>query len=202
MNSRLALAITKAKKGSAHKSIIEAAIARGQGLGSSGARLETFIEGTCLPQLPGSIILIDCLTENPTQTRIDIRAVLKKFDASTITTTYGFEKQGIIIFEHKEGVSFDDFAEAAIETEALNVEEDEEGNYTVTTAVSDITKITNQISSQLALEVKESEIFFHPISTEPISDDELRVQFHDLVTQLEGVSSVRAVYTNEEEKDS
>jgi transcriptional/translational regulatory protein YebC/TACO1 len=195
------LAIQKAKKGSCHKATIDGAIARGQGLSSSGAKLETFIEGAKLPQSPSTTILIDCLTDNQTQTRIDIRAIFKKFGATSSSTTYMFDKIGRIVFAAKDDLDFDAFAEYAIDSGVDNFEQDEEGNYCIEMAVSDMTSIGGQIKEHFGLEIQESEIIWKPQMTQPVSEQEVRDQLHDLVEQLEELPSVRAVYTNEAESE-
>jgi transcriptional/translational regulatory protein YebC/TACO1 len=194
-NPRLALAILKAKKGSCHKSSIDAAIARGQGLSSSGAKLETFVEGATLTQTPSAAILIDCLTDNQTQTRIDIRAVLKKFNAITASTTYLFDRIGKITFSPREGVAFDTFAEYAIEEGVLNFE-DGDNNWIVETEVSNITSIGNRIVEHLDLKIEELEIIWKPKMDQSIEDSAVQELLRDMIEQLEEISSVRGVYTN------
>jgi transcriptional/translational regulatory protein YebC/TACO1 len=195
------LAIQKAKKASLQRATIDAAVARGQGLSSSGAKLETFIEGATLSQSPSTALLIDCLTDNQTQTRIDIRAIFKKFGATPSSTTYQFEKIGSIVFFAKEDVDFDAFAEIAIDAGVENFEQDEEGKYMIETEVSSMTSIGNTIREHFGLDMQESEIIWKPSSPQPIVDDEVRMQLHEMVEHLEEVPSVRGVYTNESEND-
>jgi transcriptional/translational regulatory protein YebC/TACO1 len=192
----LAQAIVRAKKGSCQKAIIDAAIARGQGLSASGAKLETFIEGGTLSQTPSTAILIDCLTDNPNQNRIDIRGIFKRFGVTSSSTTYLFDKIGKIKLQPKEGVSFEAFWEVALDAGASEVEVDENNCFLVETEVSNITKIIEKCKEALSLEVLESEIIWKPQIESPV-DDEASIQLHELIEQLEELPSVRAVYTNQ-----
>jgi transcriptional/translational regulatory protein YebC/TACO1 len=143
-------------------------------------------------------VLIDCLTDNQTQTRIEIRAVLKKFEAITASTTYLFDRIGKITFIAKEGVAFDAFAECAIEGGALDFMEDGDKNWVIESEVSDITSIGNRIVEQLDIEIQESEIVWRSKMGWDQSFEASGIQdnLRDMMEQLEEISSVRRVYTN------
>lgn len=70
MNPRLALCLVIAKKNAVPKASIEAAIARGQGLSTTGAALESLVLEAILP--PSIATIIECQTDNKLRALADL----------------------------------------------------------------------------------------------------------------------------------
>ncbi|TKA71829.1 hypothetical protein B0A49_06172, partial [Cryomyces minteri] len=94
INPRLAHAIATAKKSGFAKASIEAAIARGQGVSASGAKLESLTIEAILP--PSVAVVIDCETDNKLRTLADVRLLIKHYEGNVTPTNYLFAKKGRI----------------------------------------------------------------------------------------------------------
>src|ERR1700743_2134873 len=119
MNSRLAHAISVAKKGQLSKTAIENAIAKGQGKSPSGQALENVPIEAMLPH--GVAAMIECQTDNKARTLMDIRYTIGKAGGTTTPTAFMFEKKGRVSFEEQDKVGAEDALEDAIEAGALDI---------------------------------------------------------------------------------
>jgi transcriptional/translational regulatory protein YebC/TACO1 len=192
MNTRLADAIARARKASMPKANIETAIARGQGLSVSGSKLEPFLEEASYP--PGIAILVDVLTDNKQQAKIDIRKIFKFHGANLSNTAYLFEKRGQLVFGAKEGVDEESMLEEAVNVNALDVEMSESG-WTVYTEIQDMTVVTEHLKNKLGLEIEESEIIWDAKDLIEV-DDKAAVPLLDMIEKLKEIPSVKEIYTN------
>ncbi|KAF2156258.1 DUF28-domain-containing protein [Myriangium duriaei CBS 260.36] len=196
-NPRLADLITKAKKNGFAKHSIEAAIARGQGKSVTGAALEScIIEGI----LPGNVgVLVDCETDSRARTLQNLRLVLKRHGGNASPSNYLFEKKGKVVLEGKEGMGADEALEAALDSGALDVEEDEDGNIVVFTQPTEVRAVADSISKALDVPVSSSEIIWVPNedTAVPMQEVEAASGFCKFVDDLnENDSTVQGVYMN------
>ncbi|PVH99364.1 YebC-like protein [Periconia macrospinosa] len=196
MNARLALVIATAKKNAVPKASIEAAIARGRGLSTTGAALETVTLEAILP--PAIAVIIEAQTESKNRTLADLRLLVKEAGGNVTPVGYMFEKKGRIRFEKKEGAGVDDILEPALDAGALDVLEDEEGHVVVYTDPAQTVATGEALAREAGFDMAESDIIFDPNHDTLVAlDDEAAARdlgkFLDL---LADVSGLQGVYLN------
>ncbi|OCK79553.1 YebC-like protein [Lepidopterella palustris CBS 459.81] len=195
-NPRLALAISTAKKAGVPKTIIENALARGQGVSASGAALESVVVEAIMP--PSVATVIDCQTDNKLRTLADIRLIIKEHDGTVTPTDYLFGKKGRITFLEKEGVGVDEVLEQALDAGALDVVEGEDGKVVVFTETNETKSTAQALSSSLGLEIKETEIIWDPNEETKvgIEDEEAAKRLSKFLDKIRDISGVQGVYMN------
>ena len=161
-NTRLADAVTKAKREGFPKASIEAAIARGQGKSSTGATLESVtIEGI----LPGNVgVVVECETIGRARTISALKNALKKAGGAASPSAYLFERMGRILLECNKEVEEEHLLEAALNAGATDVQIDKEGTLQVFCDPSS-TKVVEEYmitSTDLGARLSASEIVWSP----------------------------------------
>lgn len=174
------------------KSNIETAIARGQGLSVTGASLESILEEAVFP--PGVAVLVDILTDNKQQAKIDIRKVFKLHGANLSNTAYLFDKKGRLTLQSKEGVNEEMLLEEAVNVDALDVQEAESG-WIISTEIKDLTLVADHLKTTLDMDIEESEIVWS--AKELLDIDEKAASLLDeMIDKLKEIPSVKEIYTN------
>ena len=168
-NTRLAAAITAAKKAGFPKQSIEAAIARGQGRSSSGAALENITIEAMLPNAIAAVI--ECQTDSKLRLLQVLRDMFKDHGANITPTTYLFDRKGKLVFEPCAGASGDELLEHAIEAGALDVETNEDGNIVVLTEPNEITSVAEALTQSLGLKIESTEIIWDPKKESAVNVD-------------------------------
>ncbi|OCK91348.1 YebC-like protein [Cenococcum geophilum 1.58] len=196
INPRLALAISTAKKAGVPKSLIESAIARGQGISASGAALESVVVEAMLP--PAVATVIDCQTDNKLRTLADIRLLIKEHEGSVTPTTYLFEKKGRIVFREKDGVGVEEVLEEVLEAGALDVIENSEGKVVVFTETNETKATAQALASSLGLEISETDIIWDPTENTKVEleEEEAAKRLGRFLEELQEISGVQGVYMN------
>ncbi|EEP78678.1 predicted protein [Uncinocarpus reesii 1704] len=143
------------------KATIDAAIARGQGISSSGAPLEQL---TIEAMLPGSVaVVIVCLTDQKARTMQDVRTILKKSGGTISPVTFLFEKKGKVVFEKDpQGKSADDYLEDAIDAGAADISADSEGRLILYTEPTMTKSVGEAMSATAGLKIESSDIIWDP----------------------------------------
>lgn len=199
-NPRLTLALSNAKRASIPKTVIEAAIARGQGLSVSGQALEAL---TIEAMLPGNVAaVIECLTDQKARVLQDVRHIIKNNGGIVTPTTFLFERKGRVVMEKKEDTNPDDYLDQAIEAGAADVTTDDKGRLVVLTNPSE-TKTVGEIFARLSgLAIQELEIIWDPNahSMVGVKDEEQAKALEDLLGALREEPSVQEVYMNSVEQ--
>ncbi|KAK2764949.1 hypothetical protein FQN54_008648 [Arachnomyces sp. PD_36] len=195
-NPRLALAISNAKKASLPKSSIETSIARGQGISSSGAALESVTIEAMLP--PSVAAIIECQTDQKARLLQDVRHIIREMGGTVTPTSYLFERKGKIVFEKVEGLNVDDYLDPAIEAGALDVTEDEEGRLTVYTEPTDTKAASEKLAESTGLKIESCEVVWDPNkdTMTKVEDEEAAKNLEDLVAAVREDSSVQEIYLN------
>ena len=194
-NTRLASAITNAKKGTVSKALIESAIARGQGKSTSGARLESLTIEAMLPFTVGAII--ECQTDQKLRTLQDIRLLVSRHGGSIASTSFLFERKGKVVFGKKEGISTDLVLDPAIEAGAIDVDVEDTGRMVVETEASQLSAVTGKLAHFFGLEVEFSDIVHVPKEdTLVLLSEENMAEIEEVVALLEEELSVQNVYIN------
>ncbi|KAJ5622936.1 hypothetical protein N7490_011541 [Penicillium lividum] len=199
-NPRLTLALSKAKRASIPKIVIEAAIAHGQGLSVTGQALESL---TIEAILPGSVAaVIECQTDQKARVLQDIRHSIKTYGGTVTPTTFLFEKKGRVTLEKKDGLNPDDYLDHAIEAGATDIIADEEGRLVVFTDPSETKKVGERFSELSGLTIEGLEFFWdpNPDSMVEVRDEEQAEITGNLLSSLRDEPSVQDIYLNTMDK--
>lgn len=196
-NPRLTLALSNAKRAGVPKSVIEAAIARGQGLSVTGAALEPVTIEAMLPHSVAAVI--ECQAEQKARVLQDIRYIIKDAGGTVTPTTYLFEKKGRVVFEKKEdAINPDDYLEQAIEAGATDLMTDALGRLVVYTAPTDTKSVGEVLSKVTGLSIEEFGIFWDPNKDTLVNlaEEEHVKELEDTLNTLREDPSVQDIYVN------
>ncbi|KAM4054781.1 transcriptional regulator domain-containing protein [Hirsutella rhossiliensis] len=197
-NPRMANVIAAATKASVPKSLVEAAIARGQGRSVTGAQLQAMTMEVLLP--PNLALIADIETDNRQRTWNDVRYAVKKNGGVTGSTAFFFSRRGRILLKPKRAdPTLSDMIEAAIELDGTDdIERLPDGVFLVWTQPTSLMAITEALSDRFELEVLDSDIIWAPNA-----DTTVFVESQDMVESLEALLSgirefpeVKAVFAN------
>ena len=192
MNARLRTAMDKARQVNMPKDTVERAIKRGTGE-LEGVNYEEIMYEGYAPA--GVAMYISTLTDNKNRTTADIRHILSKYGgnlAESGSVAWQFERKGIITVK-KEAVSDgEEFMMVAIDAEADDIKEDDEG-YEIVTAPENLLKVVDTLKSA-GYEVESYEHTFIPKTTVHVTgrDAEKVLQVVGLIEDLDDVQEVYA----------
>lgn len=191
MNSRLRLALDKARLGNVPKDKLQNAIARGAGKLEGANYEEIRYEGY---GVGGAAIMIDCMTDNRTRTVAEVRHALAKHGGNLGTdgsVAFNFRHCGQIVFAP--GTSEDKVMEAALEAGADDVITHDDGAIEVTCAPADFAAMRDALE-KAGLTPEVAEVTMKPLADTPLTgEDGERMQ--KLLDVLEDLDDVQNVYT-------
>ncbi|KAK1981062.1 transcriptional regulator-domain-containing protein [Colletotrichum cereale] len=196
-NPQLATAVANAKKYGVPKSVIESAIARGQGRTASGASLETLTLEAILP--PGVALIIEAETESKARSLQDLKVLIKKHKGAANTATFFFTRLGRVVFEAREGgPGVDDIMDDAIEAGAEDLEVDDEGNLVVWTQPNMTNSVASGVGPKFGLKLLGSDIIWSANEDTKVKLDEgpEASTLGELLAALQEFPEVQAVYGN------
>lgn len=199
-NPRLTLALSNAKRASIPKTIIEAAIARGQGVSLTGQALETL---TIEAMLPGSVAaVVECQTDQKARVLQDVRYLIKDGGGTVTPTIFLFEKKGRVAMEKKEDLNADDYLDQAIEAGATDIMTDDKSRLVVFTDPSETKRVGETFSKLSGLTIEELEISWDPNKDTlvQVQNEEQVKDLEDLLSALREDPSVQDIYLNSTEK--
>ncbi|MDY6010077.1 MAG: YebC/PmpR family DNA-binding transcriptional regulator [Duodenibacillus sp.] len=193
MNSRLRLAMVKAREGNVPKDTIQNAILKGtgqlEGVNYEEIRYEGYGVG-------GASLIIDCTTDNRTRTVADVRHALSKHGGNLGTegsVSFQFRHCGEFLFAP--GTSEDAVMETALEAGADDVVTDpEDGSIEVVcepAAFDDVAKAFEAAG----LTPVSSEITMKPLNEIELSGEDAQ-KMQRLIDSLEDLDDVSHVYTS------
>lgn len=182
--------IERAKKDQVPTHVIEKALDKAKGGGGEDfapARYEGFGPG-------GSMVIVDCLTDNPNRTFGDVRQCFTKTKCkigTQGTVSHMFDHAAILAFKNDDE---DAVLEAllAADVDVTDIESDE-GKITVFTPQADYFKAKQALTDSLGeIDFDVDEIQFVPRSVTPISGDDVALfeKFLDLLNDLDDVQNV------------
>ena len=182
--------IERAKKDQVPTHVIEKAIDKAKGGGGEDfapARYEGYGPGS-------SMVIIDCLTDNPNRTFGDVRLCFTKTKCKIGTqgaVSHMFDHAAILAFNHADE---DAVLEAllAADVDVTDIESDE-GKVTVFTPHADYFKAKQALLDALGeIDFDVDEIQFLPKSATPISGDDVVLfeKFLDMLSELDDVQNV------------
>lgn len=194
MNSRLRLAIDKAKEVNMPADNIKRAVMKGTGELPGTSYEETTYEGYG----PGGVaILLEVMTDNKNRTVGEIRHTLTKYNGNmgeSGCVAWIFDKKGYILVD-KNSVDEDTLMTAALDAGADDFKNDpEEENYEVTTAAEDLNKIKEHLEKQ-GIKPGLAEITMLPKNYVKLEGKEAHKMLK-LMDMLEEHDDVQNVYAN------
>jgi YebC/PmpR family DNA-binding regulatory protein len=185
--------VEKAKKENVPSHVIEKAIQKAAGKGGEdfqAARYEAFGPG-------GSLIVVDCLTDNNTRTISDIRSCLTKTGSKLAANG-----SVVMSFDHLAVISFKgDNEEKVLETlfgadVAVEEVESKDGSITIFTPPAEFYKAKTALHAAFPdVEFDHQEITFLPQTSKTLSADELST-FEKLLGMLHDCDDVQEIYHN------
>lgn len=197
-NSKLKLAIERAKAFNLPSENIQRAIKKGTGeLG--GAKLEEVIYEGYGPA--GTAIIVEALTDNKNRTAGEIRHIFDR-NGGTLgaagSVTWMFDKVGVIVVEKTDSVNEEDLMMVAIEAGAEDFSADE-GEFEIITDPSNFQEVREAIE-KAGYKISEAEITMLPKNTIKLSPEDYE-KFEKLIDKLEDNDDVQNVYHNVELED-
>lgn len=197
-NPQLASAISAASKASVPKSLIEGAIARGQGRSATGAKLEPMTIEALIP--PNIAILVEAETDNKARSIPNLKLVVKEGGALHSASAFYFTRRGRAIFRSKsQKPDLSELMEEAIEHEGLeDIEEMSNGNILAWVEPAMLMSVTQAFSKKLDLDIVESELIFAPNeeTTVTVDSSETAEILDNLFTKFKEYPEVKGIYAN------
>lgn len=191
-NFRLRTAIEKAKAAGLPNDNIKRAIDKGAGAGTADNYEEITYEGYAAG---GVAVVVEAMTDNRNRTAGDVRSIFSKFNGNLGETNcvgYMFDKKGSVSFDSD--VDYDKLFEAAINNDAEDVEEDEDG-YRVITSVEKFQSVVEGLESE-GFKSSNAELTRIPTNTVEITDVKTATSVMRLIDRLEELDDVQNVYAN------
>ncbi len=191
-NNKLRLAIEKAKSYNMPNDNIKRAIEKGAGLDSATNYEEITYEGYG----PGGVaVMIEALTDNRNRTAAEVRHIFSKHGGSlgeSGCVAWMFERKGVFSFQG-DGIDTDKLMELALEAEALDMNETEDG-VEITVAPNDFEKFKALVLEN-GFEPSYAEITMVPQTTVKLEGKEAE-QMIKLMDELEDHDDIQQVYSN------
>ena len=198
MNSRLRLAIDKARESNMPADTIKRGIERGVGGGDAAALVETTFEGY---GPAGVAIIMQVVTDNRNRTVSEIRTTLARNGGSlgeSGSVAWQFDSVGFIALDVGDGDP-EEVALAAIDAGAEDVRT-EDGRLEVYTAPTELVKVRRALE-EAGLSVSTAELSMLPKNTLAL-DERSAAQVLRLLDILEDLDDVQKVYSNADFPDS
>ena len=199
-NFKLRLAIDQARAVNMPKENIQRAIDRGLGKAGAGGQLEIV---TYEGYGPGkTALIIEATTDNKNRTTAEVKSLLERNGGTFATlgaVSWLFSDEGVITVL-KNGKTFDEIFDFAVETGAEDVEE--AGDIVlVYTKPAELEAVKKTLVEQ-GLNVGGAELTKKPSATVAIRDIETAKKVLSLMEKLEGLDDVQKVYANFDILDS
>ena len=186
------------------KSVIESAIAKGQGKSPSGVALEAFTLEVLMP--PDVALIIETETDNKIRTMHDLKHVVKNCDGLSSSTQFFFTRRGRSIFAAKQEnePTLSQVLEEAIEhdgvedVEELPLEAGRPRRFVLWTQPNTLMAPTKALAEKFGLEILESDII-QAANEDTVVDIDTAESAHGLDTLLSSLreyAEVKAIYAN------
>lgn len=191
-NFRLRTAIEKAKAAGLPNDNIKRAIEKGAGQSSADNYEEIVYEGYAAG---GVAVVVEAMTDNKNRTAGDIRSYFTKFSGNlgeTGCVGWMFDKKGCITFD--KSVDYEQLFEAAINLDAEDIEDDEDG-YRVITSFENLQSVTEGLEKEGFKSVT-AEFTRIPQNEIEITDEKIATNIMRLYTRLDEHDDVQNVYMN------
>jgi YebC/PmpR family DNA-binding regulatory protein len=192
-NSRLRLAIVKAREANLPKDKIEQAIKKGTGDLPGVAYEETVIEGYG----PGGVaIFAQILTDNKNRTTAELRSLFTKHNGNVAgagSVAWIFQKQGLLTVKMA-GLSEDRLMEIVLEAGADDLKVD--GELATVTTNPHAFEAVKEALQKASIHCESAEVTMHPTSTVRVDDPSQAKSLLHLLDALEEHDDIQHVYAN------
>lgn len=191
-NSRLRLALNKARSGNVPKDTITNAILKGTGQLEGVSYEEVRYEGY---GVAGAALIIDCTTDNRVRTVADVRHVLSKNGGNLGTdgsVSFMFKHEGEFFFAPG-AANEDQVMEIALEAGADDVVAEDDGSIEVTCEPAAFDAVSKAFEAA-GLVPEVSEITYKALNETKLSGDDA-VKMQKIIDALEDLDDVQQVYT-------
>jgi len=193
-NFKLRLIMDQARAVNMPKDNIQRAIDRGLGKGTEGVQLDSV---TYEGYGPGKVaLIIEAVTDNKNRTTPEVKNTLERSGGSFVTpgtVSWMFADCGLITVP-KNGKSFDELFEAAVEAGADDVEDSGDA-IEVYTKPHELDMVKNVLSEK-GLPVQSAELAKRATTTVEVQSEEVAQKIFDLMDKLEGLDDVQKVWSN------
>ena len=190
-NPRLRLAIDKAYEHNMPKDNVERAVKRGSGELDGVNYEEVRYEGY---GIAGAAVLVDCMTDNRVRTVADVRHAFTKYGGNLGTdgsVAFLFKHCGQMFFAP--GTNEDRLMEAALETGAEDVINNDDGSIEVITAPYEFATVKAALE-KAGFKAELAEVTMKPENETVLTGDDA-VRMQKLLDALENVDDVQEIYT-------
>lgn len=192
-NTRLRLAIQKAKESNMPNDNISKAIKKASGEQNSVNFENINYEGY---GIGGSAVIVECLTDNKNRTVGDVRHLFDKYGGSLGATgcvSYLFKKKGIILIEKNAKTDGDAIFMQALEAGAEDIVESEEA-FEIYTIPETFESVANALEST-GITTSSKEIAMIPDMYVEL-DEQKQATFDKMIDLLEELDDVQEIYYN------
>lgn len=192
-NTRLRLAIQKAKESNMPNDNISKAIKKASGEQNSVNFENINYEGY---GIGGSAVIVECLTDNKNRTVGDVRHLFDKYGGSLGATgcvSYLFKKKGIILIEKNAKTDGDAIFMQALEAGAEDIVESEEA-FEIYTTPETFESVANALEST-GITTSSKEIAMIPDMYVEL-DEQKQATFDKMIDLLEELDDVQEIYYN------
>jgi len=192
-NSRLRLAIDRAREANMPMDTIQRAIQRGVGSGEGSALAEVVYEGY---GAGGAALLIEATTDNRNRTVAEIRATLSRGGGSlgeSGSVAWNFESRGVLIAQATKGCDPEELALKAIDAGAddFSVDDNEVEILAQPAQLDEVRRTLEAVGAKIA----SAEVAMLPKTQIELPADQTTAVMR-LVERLEDLDDVTRVYTN------
>jgi len=193
-NSKLKMAVEKAKEFGMPKENIERAISRGSGEMDDGKKLDEVFYEAYGPG--GSALLIHAITDNKNRTLAELRHLLQEHDAKMADTgsvRWMFKESGKITLPKK--FWNDDISLEVIENGAEEIKEDND-EIIIYTNPKNIFSIKDFLEKKTNQDIIKTELDFISQQTIAITDKAIKNKLENLFNALDEHDDVEEIYSN------
>lgn len=180
------------------KTIIESAIASGQGKSATGAKLEPMTMEFLMP--PDISLIIDIETDNKQRTLQYLKLAVKKAGGIAGSTAFNFARRGRALLKPGEaGAAISDLMDEAIEHEgAQDIDSLPDGGYVLWTEPSALMAITKIFLSKFDLELLGADIVWAPNEDTMVKldSDDVANMLSSLLLTLKEHPEIKSIFVN------
>lgn len=194
-NIRLRMAIDRAKQTNMPKVNIKRAIERGAGKNKAGNYNEVLYEGF---GSGGVGILVVASTDNKNRTQSTVRSVFDRKSGHLVETgavSHMFKNVGIITVK-KNGMTYDEMLEIALEATVIDVVENSDV-FILYTNPKDLHNVLSFLTKK-NITVDICKLGFQPLNKITLNADDKKEKVQRLLDELEQLDDIQDVFTNAE----
>lgn len=194
-NTKLKLALQKAKSNNIPKENVQRAIQKGLGAADGKAYEEITYEGY---GIAGVAVMVEALTDNRNRTAADVRHVFSKYGGNlgeTGCVGWMFQRKGLFVVSKALGISEDELMEMVLEAGAEDIV-DVDDVFEIYTDPADFEAV-EQVLQEKNIAINSSEISMIPDTQVELTTEDA-TKMEKLIEALEDLDDVQEVFSNAE----